>query len=672
MKKIYTFLFIVCAFCTQLSAQISITCAEARTNALSVSADNELYNGGATYVARGYVTAIQTAWSSSWKNVSFWIADTQNGGKIIQAFRCEAQTQAEAPNVGALVDVTGQLTKYGSTPEFAAGCTCSIVESADPPVNLGYKTIDEFITEANTKDTSILVGVVTNIVSSQYGNLYIEDATGSIYVYGIKNYSNYDIAVNDTLTIAGVYKYFNEHEVANAIYIYNAKYVEPTPDPGPQPEGIDFETAFANGWSQWIGQTVTFSNDFVYCDTYNNTIAPHRLRNAEEYGEEGSTAYLAALAKNTNDSCKLFNFTIDWRTYRTGTLIRGLEAYIPAANQLQAVNTPQLINHELPTERPDLGNPDLVICGSNVENFFVTLGGYAGASSEAELEVQKTKISKALHNMDADIYALCEVEEGSAAPQTLVDLLNNLAGSVQYDFVNAGAPTYQSGMVCYLYRKTKVRPFGNYIFPCYYQGAMKWREAIQGFEEIATGEKFSISMNHFYAKITKTDADREDNMNKLITALYQAEYNDPDVLVMGDLNAYSGERSMTMLCPDYGYVDLLMKYDPDGYSHLFGGTAGFLDHAYCSPSMESQVTKAVSYHLNADSPKSIYGYTTGNESMYHYSDHDPILVGLKLSSSAEGVEEVNANASAVKTIRHGQLIIIRSGVEYTVTGQRAR
>lgn len=106
---------------------------------------------------------------------------------------------------------------------------------------------------------------------------------------------------------------------------------------------------------------------------------------------------------------------------------------------------------------------------------------------------------------------------------------------------------------------------------------------------------------------------------------------------------------------------------------MFDYMVGFLDHAYCSPSMESQITKAVSYHLNADTWKNGYSYTSGNESMYRYSDHDPILVGIKLvKPSTEGIDDIDATEECQKILRHGNLIIIRSGVEYTVTGQRAR
>ena len=179
--------------------------------------------------------------------------------------------------------------------------------------------------------------------------------------------------------------------------------IDPDPvDPDPIGDEVDFNTVMANGgWNALIGQTVTFTNDFVYCDTWNNTIAPRRLLDPEEYGDEGSTAYYDAVAANTRDSCRLEGYTINWRTYRTGSIIRGLRAYIPYANCLQAVNTPQMINHELPTERPDLGDANIVVCASNVENFYVDY-----ATDPEVLLVQKQKISAALHHMNADIYAL--------------------------------------------------------------------------------------------------------------------------------------------------------------------------------------------------------------------------------------------------------------------------
>lgn len=117
---------------TILTASINVVapvtnCATARTAALAVSGNNVPFGDGSNYTVRGYVTEIATAWSSTNKNISFWIADAKDGGKVIQAYRAACETEAEAPKAGDLVDVTGRLTKYNTTPEFAQGCTFNIV-----------------------------------------------------------------------------------------------------------------------------------------------------------------------------------------------------------------------------------------------------------------------------------------------------------------------------------------------------------------------------------------------------------------------------------------------------------------------------------------------------------------------------------------------------------------
>jgi len=551
-------------------------------------------------------------------------------------------------------------------------------------------TISEFIA-LNDGKRYILTGVVTDITDTYYNNFYMEDETGSAYVYGLWDTNNnklnigtMGLAEGDTITLSAVYKLYGAvHEAINAQYISHKKPGGTDPDPDPNPEGsVTFSKAFAgsDGWSKMVGQTVTFSNDFYLCDTYSNAygyiVADHRLRSPEEYGEEGTTAYKNAVEANTHDSCRLSGVTFTGN-FRPGAIIRGLEAEVVAEHQLRAVNVPKIIYNELPTQRPDLGSPSLVVCAANIENFFVTLGGYAGAKNETQLEVQKQKISKALYNMDADIYALAEVEQGPNAIKVLVDLLNGLAGTEQYAYVDNGSSYYDGTMVCYIYRKDKVKPYGNYLFPCTY-AAMKWREAIQCFEQLSNGERFNLSVNHFFAKISKTDADRQDNMKSLINKLAAALTYDPDVLVMGDLNGYTGEESNLLLKRDKGYVDLLMKYDPQGYSHIYNQQVGYLDHAYCTPSLATQVTKAASYHLNADTKKNSYNYASGDASMYRYADHEPILVGLRLGETVpdpdpdprQDVDNVQGATQAYKQIINGTLYIIYNNNRYTVTGVR--
>lgn len=119
---------------TILTASINVVapvtnCATASTAALAVSGNNVPFGDGSDYTVRGYVTEIAKVWDSTNKYISFWIADAKDGGKVIQAYHAACETEAEAPKVGDLVDVTGKLTRFNKTPEFAEGCTFKIVST---------------------------------------------------------------------------------------------------------------------------------------------------------------------------------------------------------------------------------------------------------------------------------------------------------------------------------------------------------------------------------------------------------------------------------------------------------------------------------------------------------------------------------------------------------------
>ncbi len=208
----------------------TMTCAAAAEAALSVSANNELYNNGEIFAIRGFVTSIATAYNPSYGNISFWMADTQNGGNVLQAYRCGVDATS-IPNVNDYVEVTGQLTKYNATPEFAAGSTCQIIYNSGSAINLGPKTIAEFLQLKNTKDTCVLTGVVKNIQNTVFGNFYLEDATGSLYIYGLltpegvaQKFDSLGIAEGDTLTLKASYLEYNQSPQAkNAIYVSHSK-----------------------------------------------------------------------------------------------------------------------------------------------------------------------------------------------------------------------------------------------------------------------------------------------------------------------------------------------------------------------------------------------------------------------------------------------------------------
>ena len=259
-------------------------CAEAREAALSVSGNNVYYKDSTVYTIEGYVTAIQTAYSDTYHNISFWMADAADGGNVIEAYRAACASAEAAPVVGDKVAVTGALTKYGTTPEFGAGCTFVITEHAAPgedPVNLGPKTIAEFLELANMKDTCILTGIIDSVVNTQYGNFNLVDATGKVYVYGLltaageskKCYEEENLAAGDTLTIKAIYNlYNNKPQVKNAIFV-EVKHVPVIPVEGDTividiESGVAYTDAVATqGWWQFMAENedyeISLSNNYT-------------------------------------------------------------------------------------------------------------------------------------------------------------------------------------------------------------------------------------------------------------------------------------------------------------------------------------------------------------------------------------------------------------------------
>ena len=550
MKKFFLFLLLVPAMLVQAATEI--TCQQARTYALSVSDNYVLYNDGEIFVVQGYVTAIQYAWSSTYKNITFWMADTQNGGKIIEAFKCVANTQAEAPNVGALVRVTGSLTKYYSTPEFDAGCTCEIIDNGIPPINLGHKTIAEFIALANTKDTCILTAAVTNIVDVQRGNFHINDGTDSAYVYGMPNFASYGIEEGDTVTIAGIYQlYGTTHEVTGARYI---SHVHPVV--------------------------------------------------------------------------------------------------------------------EVPVEM-------LRVCAQNLENYYYNynLSSRPKYNDAEGFRVKTQKIVNAMLDIDADIYAFCEVEATPIVLEQLADSMNMHAGAAgRYAAVYDGIDyTWYDGISDnqiksgFIYRTDKVATVGSNTSAVGGNGYYAHTMRIQAFKQLVNNEKFIVSMNHFKAKDSSSDqgeAMRQINANNLVSAVSDLAA-DPDILILGDLNCEVNEAPIQTII-NAGFEEQLLKYNSDAWSHCYDG-GELIDHALANPSMAEQIVDAHVEHICA------YKCNSSVTQGMSWSDHDPYVIEMYLGKKPDftAVENVvSTEPNAQKILRNGQIVIIRSGVEYTITGQR--
>ena len=88
------------------------------------------------HIIRGYVTEMIEAYNDQYKNITFWMADTPDGGQVLQAFRVKPVSDVEQSlKVGDFVEVIGSLILYnGETPEVNAGGSVKLITAAETAV----------------------------------------------------------------------------------------------------------------------------------------------------------------------------------------------------------------------------------------------------------------------------------------------------------------------------------------------------------------------------------------------------------------------------------------------------------------------------------------------------------------------------------------------------------
>lgn len=322
-----------------------------------------------------------------------------------------------------------------------------------------------------------------------------------------------------------------------------------------------------------------------------------------------------------------------------------------------------------PATPPAVGG-SLNVLSTNVLNYFNgdgAGGGFPtsrGADNPTEFTRQRDKIVAALIGSGADVIGIMEVENDGFGPtsaiQDLVNGLNAVAGAGTYAFVNPGVGFSSDEItVGILYKPGKVTTVGTAaVLPSGYGTGsfdlVDRRPLAQTFRETATGGVFTIAVNHFKSKGSSSggagDADAGDGQGLSNgTRTRQAQdlaawlatkptgTEDPDYLILGDLNAYAKEDPLTTLA-NAGYQNLLPITT---YSFVFDGQVGSLDHALATSGLASQVSGSAKWHINADEP-TVLDYNTEfksaglisslyNPDAFRSSDHDPVLVGFDLT-----------------------------------------
>ena len=428
------------------------------------------------------------------------------------------------------------------------------------------------------------------------------------------------------------------------------------------------------GWERLQGQEVCITTPLVVCGTFYDsvTLAPERLFVPEEraigLADGDSTEYYRIVEYNRQLTIKLecprkYDLNL-------GATVTGLRAHVTGLRSLQSGRTPRYRNYRPCKRIPSLGKPDILVCSANIQNYFVHLGGYATKRNTAgQHALQRHKTASALCSMKADLYAICEIEKGPSAPAELTAAMNDRLHKDIYDFVRTDVGDGDTISCGFIDDTRTLRPFGdlrfaypdtNNIYHC--------RFMIQGFEDTRTSERFVVSLNHLRSKRGTPEEStqrRNDNAAALLQGITDAfrdsAYTDPDILLLGDYNSYSQELPLQTIVRA-GFGDVLLHYDSlhsdggRGYSYSYKGECGYLDRVFASPSMAAQITDVRPLHWNTDYYYSAAYYSKYNfrgnnvpqdephhlrrilsraakrNLLFRYADHDPVLVGLKLSS----------------------------------------
>ncbi len=287
--------------------------------------------------------------------------------------------------------------------------------------------------------------------------------------------------------------------------------------------------------------------------------------------------------------------------------------------------------------------------------------GPRGAAQAEDLKRQQDKEVKAINTMDADIVSLEEIENSvkfgkdrDSALSTLVDALNEAAGTTRWAYVPSPAPEDLPALdeqdvirTAFIYNPSTVQPVGDSEVLVGSAAFYDAREPLaQAFKpKGADGDTtFGVIVNHFKSKGSGTDdgtGQGNANPDRIAQAHAVIDFADQfeadrgiDTLFMtGDYNAYSMEDPVQVL-EDGGYTNL-QSDQPNEWTYNFGSMAGSLDHVFANAEALKDVTGVDIWNINADEAVA-FEYSRDNynatnfyqANQFRASDHDPEIVGI--------------------------------------------
>ncbi len=315
-------------------------------------------------------------------------------------------------------------------------------------------------------------------------------------------------------------------------------------------------------------------------------------------------------------------------------------------------------------ETPSLSGATLRVVGANVRNYLYDLTATnSDCSTQSCFETKTSNMAKVFVYLEADIVALCEVQQDNEILGYLTTAMNKEYGSNVYDYVMDNSKYSQSGtgygyIKCgFVYRKDKLTK-GTWTSTNPYNTAFKFRMIVTPFTVKENNEKFVLSLNHLQAKTSDGDGTQRNAQAETLVNALKTNYGDPDILIVGDMNAELGETCINKLV-NAGYADQMYRFDHSAYTYNYKGSYSMIDHVMANSSMAAQIVGAYPFHIN----------TSGSN--VKFSDHDCYVVGLKLGG-ASGIDEIEgASESDAKLIYiEGKLFIRYNDQLFDMMGRK--
>ena len=144
-------------------------------------------------------------WSVEQKSVPEWLTVTPTAGvpgSSALVFATDPNPAMSARTADVLVNVGGRQQRL------------IVTQAGAGPIEAPISTVQQLL-DGSDGEVFRIKGTVTSVASTYYGNLYVKDATGTIYMYGINNemgqdprsaeggWDSFGIEAGDVITVQG-------------------------------------------------------------------------------------------------------------------------------------------------------------------------------------------------------------------------------------------------------------------------------------------------------------------------------------------------------------------------------------------------------------------------------------------------------------------------------------